>query len=63
MAGVGVDEGVGVGVDDAAGVGEAAVKVKPSLVAVPPGVVTLTVPLEPGPTTAVIWVDELTAKL
>jgi len=36
--------------------------VNPVLVAVPPGVVTLTLPLVPEPTTAVIWVDELTVN-
>jgi len=32
----------------------------PLLVAVPPGVTTETVPVVPVPTTAVIWVSELT---
>ena len=35
----------------------------PLLVAVPPGVVTLTLPVDPDPNTAVIWVDESTVKL
>ena len=40
---------------------EADVKVNvPLLVAVPPGVTTETVPVVPVPTTAVIWVLELT---
>ncbi|MFH1242063.1 MAG: hypothetical protein V1689_06825 [Pseudomonadota bacterium] len=30
--------------------------------AVPPGVVTVTLPVDPVPTVAVIWVDELTVK-
>jgi hypothetical protein len=38
----------------------AVVKVKPSLVAVPPGVVTLIVPVVPAPTTAVICAAEFT---
>jgi hypothetical protein len=39
-------------------------KVKePLLVAVPPGVVTVIVPLEPLPVTAVIWVAKSTRKL
>ncbi len=33
-----------------------------TLVAVPPGVITLTVPEVPAATTAVIWVAELTVK-
>ena len=37
-------------------------KVKPVLVAVPAGVVTLTLPLVPDATTAVIWVKEFTVK-
>ena len=38
----------------------AVVQVKPSLVAVPPGVVTLIVPVAPTPTTAVICAAEFT---
>ena len=39
-------------------------KVKSSLlVAVPPGVVTVTLPVDPLPTVAVIWVEESTVKL
>ena len=33
------------------------------LVAVPPDVVTVTLPVDPLPTMAVIWVDESTVKL
>ena len=41
-------------------VGTAAEYVKPASVPVPPGVVTLTKPVFPDPTTAVIWVAEFT---
>ena len=38
------------------------IQVNPAFVIVPPGVVTLTFPVVPDPTTAVIWVAELTVK-
>ena len=43
-------------------VGFAGIQVNPAWVAVPPGVVTLTLPVEPEPATAVIWVAEFTIK-
>jgi hypothetical protein len=43
-------------------VGFAGIHVNPARLAVPPGVVTLTLPVDPEPTTAVIWVAEFTIK-
>jgi hypothetical protein len=51
-----------VGVNDVI-VGTVAEYVNPASVPVPPGVVTLTAPVVPVPTTAVICVAELTVKL